>query len=324
MSRLDLSRRAFAIFAFLFTLRGYAAEGIGHVLTGSATSLQTTSEFKSYGLTLGYKELTLTNETSAESAAWNFGVNGSLAQGKVAQTDFSFQRLQVTALKKLNSFELTIAPGIANRTATAREAAQAFDGYLGLSGTFFASSIQFEVGARAVGDELQSNYSVQQNLRGEYARLQVQHTFAEKWKLGFLNKTFTLSDENVRSDSDASLLYGVSTSWPWIWLGGGAEYLTNTQANGPYWSPRQFYSYGLRSEVALPIAGQWSFAAGLNLNKFRDVDFDEGQGYYLNSKVIYGEWGKLRYELGVEAIQSEQNGNIWQSQAITAGVTCPL
>lgn len=311
--------RFLSVVILFISLFRYANGSESVIASGSITSIQTTSKFRFLTFLGSYK-----TNSALEDDIWNLGLKSSLTNGQVSQSNFSFQHFQLTEQMKKGPFEFIVAPGIANRNMENIKSSQIFEGFLGFNSAFETTGLQIEVGSKSYGEDLQSISSIQENLRGPYYRLAIQKKITEAVKLNLISKTLYLSDGNQRTDNDLSLMYGIATSWPWIWVGLGTGYLTNSKANQPYWSPRQFYSYGPRLDIAAPIYRTFSFAVGLNLNKFQDIDFRQGQGFYSNSKIVYGEVGKLRYEVGLEAIQSEQNGNVWRSQAVALGMQCPF
>ena len=309
--------RLLSVIICLASIRCFAIGTEVDAAFGSTTSIQTNSEFRSFSFLGSYK----TNSSSTDDT-WSFGAVTSIVDGQVSESNFSFQHFQISEQIKKGPFEFIIAPGLVNRTIDSRNNSQIFESYLGFNSDFEATGIQFEVGSKSLGEDLQSSYSIRENLGSLYYRIAIQRKITETVKLSLLTKTLYLSDTNQRSDSDLALMYGISTTWPWIWVGFGTEFMSNSKTSQSYWSPRQFYSFGPRIDVAAPIFGKLSFALGLNLNKFQDIDFGGGQGFYSNSKLIYGDVGKLRYEFGIEAIQSEQSGNIWRSQAMSLGLSC--
>lgn len=287
--------------------------------TGSMTALHTTDDFKYFTTLANYNK-----RASKDSKLWSYGVEAAVTTGEVVGSEFGFQRFKLIGEVKRDNYLVTLAPGIANRTVDDRSDSQSFDGFAKINSAKKKWVYNLEIGRRVFADEIQSLFSVQENLKGDYYRASVQHRIHDNWKASLWNKAYFLSDDNQRSHTDVAVMYGVSPTWPWIWVGFGYEFMSHTKDNQSYWSPREFYSYGPRLDVSAPIKGKLSFAGGINLNQFRDIDFGQGEGYYLSSKLIYGEYKKTQYALGIELIQSEQNGNIWRSQAGTLGVVCPF
>ncbi|MBN8537794.1 MAG: hypothetical protein J0M15_12135 [Deltaproteobacteria bacterium] len=137
----------------------------------------------------------------------------------------------------------------------------------------------------------------------------------------FLNERFRflirpeldfISDGNKRFYSDFALMYGIS-SWPrWIWVGLGAEYLSNS-ITGNYWSPSLFKSYGLRFELNSEISKGFSGIIGLNYNQIQEKENPWGSGHYLNLGLAYGDRNSSNLNFSYFHIQSVQSNNEWKS-----------
>ena len=151
-------------------------------------------------------------------------------------------------------------------------------------------------------------------------------TNAWRWKPSatyFLNERFRflirpeldfISDGNKRFYSDFALMYGIS-SWPrWIWVGLGAEYLSNS-ITGNYWSPSLFKSYGLRFELNSEISKGFSGIIGLNYNQIQEQENLWGSGHYLNLGLAYGDRNSSNINFSYIHIQSVQSNNEWKSNS---------
>ena len=134
----------------------------------------------------------------------------------------------------------------------------------------------------------------------------------------------TYSDSNNKRDLDASLLYGIATSTPWIWVGLGAEFLSYSSHQQGYWSPAPFYSYGPRFEGVFPIFDHFELATGLNLNHFSEDSTAIGNGYYGTFKLQYGTRNTFNLYLEYIRIIAEQNSRQWFSNSLAIGANISL
>ncbi len=121
-----------------------------------------------------------------------------------------------------------------------------------------------------------------------------------------------ISDGNRRFYSDIALMYGIST-WPrWIWIGLGAEYLSNSNP-GNYWSPSMFKSYGLRFELNSELSNGLNGTIGFNFNQIQENANPWGSGHYLNLGLAYGDRNSSNLNFNYIHIQSVQSNNEWKS-----------
>lgn len=134
------------------------------------------------------------------------------------------------------------------------------------------------------------------------------------WRVGFSGKIWWLSDQNERQYYDININYG--RVYPvWWWVGVGADYIRYHQNKSTYWTPWQAYSYGLRSELALPIHDKWSLVGGLNVHQVREENQRLGDGSFLSAGVTYGSRNEQLVKLSYESIVSQQGGGIWRMQS---------
>lgn len=124
------------------------------------------------------------------------------------------------------------------------------------------------------------------------------------------------SDDNKRSYADFDIKTRIGTRDQWYWLGIGSEYYRYAKDMLGYWTPRQFKSFGLRSELVHSFTQDWKASWGLNLHRFRDENRRWGDGYYSNLAVEYGKREELGLKLGHERIQSVQSGSKWYNDTI--------
>jgi len=300
----------------LFGFHSVAETAGANQIQGRAEALWTSSEYRSSGISLGYG-------SNISDSQLHFDFLAKEIQGKVATSDFSFKTLTLNFENKKNDLRTYGALSTSQRTITGRPDSSSAFGLIGAEWTETNLFLGLETGARDFSQEFQSLTSVRENLKGPYTLVRITYKFAEKWQLRGMNKNYFISDDNQRADSDLALMYGVSPGWPWIWVGLGGELMTNSKANTTgYWAPRQFTNYGPRLDVAAPIADKTTFYLGLNVNKFNDIDFGDGTGFYGVSKLVYGADDSWKIELGVESISSDQNASRWTSTMAFLGVSC--
>ncbi len=289
------------------------------LITASYSHTKTNSDFLSDHLLFSnYNEKTETKDILI------FSLDADIAKGKVGDVDFSSQKIGSTVYYSAETLNVIFRPSLISRKAENADTEQKLFGSVLLEFKPSASILRLELGRAYMAETLQSTASMQGYLRSNYYMLSAQHRVADSWRvLGFVKNNY-LNDGNIKLNSDISLMYGISPSWPWIWLGVGGEWIKNSKPNQPYWTPREFYSYGPRLDIAAPINDRFSYAFGFNINRFKDIDFGLGSGYYFNSKLIYQKKDTSKYELRLESIESKQNGNSWKSLMLGLGYICPF
>lgn len=324
MKRPKLEMNFFILFLFTFSvLRStvvVAQENtFPNLISATASSINTTSEFQSDNYSLNYKT------ALKNSSELSLGIESLYTTGTAANFKFNFQNFGINLENSNSSRKLYAKIAFDKRTINQSADSTNLLGMVGGDWVISKSNIAFEFGRKSFAQELQSLTSVRDNLTGSYYVLRYNLLFSERWQIRALNKSYFISDSNNRTDSDVGLMYGISPSWPWIWVGFGAEYLTNSIANTTgYWSPRKFLNLGPRLDVAFPLFDKYSFSAGLNLNKYNDFDFGDGTGFYSLAKIVHGGKDSLKVEAGIESISSEQNSNRWTSSMFFVGVSCPF
>lgn len=319
-----LSKRWSCLISILFTLLTgeflWAQQDTQrNLILGRAEFLNTSSEFQSSGYVLKY------NNTFADSSDLLLTLRANHTNGKTSERNFNFQTVVIGVEKEGAGYRYFSRITFDQRAISQQDTSQNILGDLGGSWDFSDSSLFIEGGKKSYAQEFQSLVSVRDNLTGPYYLLRYNYSLSDKWQMRSMNKTYYISDDNRRMDLDAAIMYGISPKWPWIWIGFGTELLTNSIANTTgYWSPRQFVNIGPRLDIAIPIFEKYTFSAGLNLNKFNDIDFGDGTGYYAVSKLAYGNAADLKIEGGIESISSEQNLSKWTSTMFFIGASCPF
>lgn len=137
--------------------------------------------------------------------------------------------------------------------------------------------------------------------------------------------TLILSDENIKSVTNISLLYGIFTSEPWLWIGIGYENTAYQFTTPDYWSPSTFMAFGFRSEASIPIylIDNVFFNFELNYNRLWDKDAGEqGDGFVFASKLQLGRRDENNLAIYYNRITSVQDSSTWYSNE--AGLTINL
>jgi hypothetical protein len=290
----------------LILLFPLAAAATDYDISGGWT--ETNADFRVY-------EMNLNGETPSH---WGFTWKESNGQ---AQGD-NFAILQVFTFKKFHyaGIEWKLAAGGFGRTTEGRQTASFPGGGIEVLKNLGRTDLSLNLAESFFAQDLQTAYAINESLRAPNYKLSGRTIFSERWRGDFYGRQMFLSDGNTRSDQDLAVFYSLSLNKPWFWMGVGGNNLTNAVTNHPYWSPRQFLSYGPRFEATFPISARFTCSSLLNLNHYKNDVFGEGQGFYRNAKLIYKPNDKLRLDLSYEGIESKQSLNPWQSNAIKLGL----
>nr|BFD32526.1 hypothetical protein GTC16762_21440 [Pigmentibacter ruber] len=127
---------------------------------------------------------------------------------------------------------------------------------------------------------------------------------------------FFISDQNAKSVSTVSLLYGIATDEPWIWVGIGYDNTSYKYNTTNYWSPSAFMGFGFRSEANVPIYVIDNVYLNLEFNYNRLWDKDtctRGNGVAFASKLQFGKRDNHNIAFFYNRINSIEDGNLWFS-----------
>lgn len=143
---------------------------------------------------------------------------------------------------------------------------------------------------------------------------------ADVWRPSLLMRGSKWSDDNEKRFADFSLMYGLSTGWPWMWVGYGAFTQSFRSQEAAYWSPAQFQSHGPRVDLSFPIKGIWSAFFALNINHY-DEDGFRGTGSY-GVAGVQAQWQQgSGAKLGFTQIRSGQSSTPWSSDEVQFSLT---
>lgn len=124
-----------------------------------------------------------------------------------------------------------------------------------------------------------------------------------------------VSEGVQRQSTEGNLVYGISPSWPWIWVGVGGEYMSHSRTSPSYYSPQFFKSYGTRAEAAFPIfSDDWTGALAWNYSIIQEATLNPGTGHYIVSSLKYGGRQNLNLGFNYTKILSQQSSSQWESE----------
>lgn len=132
------------------------------------------------------------------------------------------------------------------------------------------------------------------------------------------------SDDNIRRQDIFSILYGISESWPWIWLGVGGEYLAYDKDVVDYYSPSSFKSTGLRFDSSFPITEKLSASVAANADIVYEEDLERGRGRYIALGVQYNFFKDYYLLLDASVNDSYQRASEWREKKYGLTLAGPL
>ena len=115
--------------------------------------------------------------------------------------------------------------------------------------------------------------------------------------------------------------FGFFTGVPWVWIGFGGEQMGFSKSTSGevamkrYWSSKDFYAYGPRLELDVPIISNFSAQLGVNLNRFREDTHSIGRGLLATPSIAYSTREEIKVRLGYTKINSIQNNRRCTSDA---------
>lgn len=121
-----------------------------------------------------------------------------------------------------------------------------------------------------------------------------------------------ISDNNRKFQFNPQVLYGVLPDTPWLWVGLGAEYLSNRNPGVGYWSPSKFIAFGPRFEFATPFgSSDWSLNSAFALNRLKEENNSFGRGVSSSVSIQKGARDQTHVGVSYYKISSEQSGSDW-------------
>lgn len=282
--------------------------------------VKTTDKVEMDWATIGYRNRRreLVYPYPGESkTGWEYGCDGLFTNGYSSRNYFTSGRFSLMGGRKFSeNFQTEIKAGAHEMYDTAaRKKNLIFTGeimnyfiFMDFMRGYFSANHDYAfiylIMPAGVSDHLTTtNLNTRFNIR-----------YSDSFQTVVRSNYYFISDGNRKFVIDANLLYGISTGTPWIWAGVGAEKTTNTQYSPDYWTPWEFFAYGLRSEAVFPLFGDFSGFLSANYHKLKDKESQaKGKGYDLTVKLTYGEREYNNISLYALRIKSEQSGQEWIS-----------
>ncbi len=162
---------------------------------------------------------------------------------------------------------------------------------------------------------------ITRGLTASTARIDFVYRLQEKWRaLGKTSQKW-FSDGNRREDHELALMYGIAPTTPWIWAGLGASYLGYQTSQPGLWTPHDFFAYGPKIDVAVPMAGGFTAVTELNYNISREESQSDSHGYSAAIGVKSGDRNDLQVVALFRRIETDLRKEGWSSRGGTLLVT---
>ena len=172
--------------------------------------------------------------------------------------------------------------------------------------------LSFKLGREFIYPQILPLTSNSADARADNLNSFLRYNLTTNTQLQFKNQLIWLKDTNRRITSDAQIMYAISKYPHWILIGLGMEHQQNTLTNQSYWSPGQFFSYGLRFDTNFNLSKNFSFFLGGSVNSLSE-NGNSGNGHYLQSGLQIGNSRTGSTKLFYEDIKSTQAGKAWTS-----------
>ena len=258
---------------------------------------------------------------------WDFGADAKLYEGSDPSAEYEGRKASAYAARKFSSRALLgIEAGI-NSLLNKKQSwtANTFYGSVDLQlQVATAMDLNLRVTHDYVYQDLIQPGAVVSPLAALSEYADGDYHISERWRLPFHLKDRSLSDGNEIRETDVAAMYGISTGVPWIWVGFGGDYLTFKNYQPLYWSPWQFYSFGPRAEVVVPIALGLTGSIGLNLNRLTESALSPSNGYYGSAKLEYGDREKFNIALAYTQIVSSRDNGEWRLEQLGLELNAPF
>ncbi|MCO4754572.1 MAG: hypothetical protein KC478_08815 [Bacteriovoracaceae bacterium] len=300
------------IFCSLLFISSAFADELGH-LSLSASTAQTSDDLslKTYGLEVrsNRRNLVYPYENS-KSEAWDLGARHSTSTGSSEGLHFSHSFTEGFVGKKLNNrWYLEVGSGVSNL-----ESDQDNDSFSTFSTKLEYSFEQLYFRSRYGHEDTILDMRYPRAISSYLKSHKFENTLLwtpGKYRAKYLIKKENLSDGNSLTYQDLELKYNLSRNSYWILAGFGFEKYSNSKQSSGYWTPEKFISYGPRFEITGPAIKSSYFHLALNLNRFKDENEDEGNGYYLNVGIQSAERNENHFKIGYERVKSNQGRDYW-------------
>ena len=253
------------------------------------------------------------------TAAWDFSGSFLATQGFNANENYNGQRVYLLAGRKFSpNLQIDISSGAHRLYDTYNQNTSAI--YAGEIKTYFMASEYFN-GYMSFNRDYAYFYNIQPGgidyrLTATSLNTSFSINFTDYLTTRFIQNYYFISDQNQKSISNVSLLYGIFNEVPWVWVGIGYENTSYKYISTNYWSPAAFMSFGTRAEADIPLIFIKDLSLGLEFNYNRLWDKDTGTrgiGLSFSNKLTYGDRNYNNISIYYNRINSMQNGNLWFS-----------
>lgn len=264
-----------------------------------------------------------------QDTAWDYGGSIFYIQGFNTIDNYSGERVLFTIGHKSSpNFYQNISLGINNYYDSFHQ--KKFIEFVGESKTTFVLS---EIFSGFIGVARDSGYIFSLQPGSISDALLVTKLFGlitiryhEDWMSRFSQDYLLINDGNQKSVSNLSLLYGLSTTTPWIWFGVGLEYTAYSSTTSNYWSPSGYLGYGARTEAEISIIEDFfSISVNFDYNRIYDNDSKaEGNGFNFSTKLTLGNRNDHNASIFYNHIDSSQSGTSWISKELGVSLNLTL
>ena len=177
----------------------------------SLTSLQTSTGYRTTELALSYLTPASNSLTAGtDKNKFDLGINSRLLDGQTDGVHFRFETLELQSTRYFEKTKIEFGLGVMNRMDDLDAAAQTLIAHIAVMQAFGQGFASLELGHGVFADTLQSEGSTRGFLQGPYVGATWSVRPAKRWRATLIEHLTFLSDDNRRSDSDASLMYGIS------------------------------------------------------------------------------------------------------------------
>lgn len=130
-------------------------------------------------------------------------------------------------------------------------------------------------------------------------------------RISFRRSKWILSDANTRYATNASILYGISPGWPWIWIGATYEKLEFDKVMPEYWTPNDFHAAGIIFESNFPIKENFTGGISASVTNSKEDNNSQGNGGSLNIGLDYNLTNTHTVRFNFSRIISQQKKSEW-------------
>jgi hypothetical protein len=255
--------------------------------------------------------------------AWDFGFGTEFHSGHTSWGTYIGRRAMASlGYKNDNVFYTNLSAGLHElNESSSSNGAPLFIGELQL---FFIPVPGVNLSLKVSRDYLYQHWvqsgAISEQLIGTSGFLAIDYRIFERLRVNSRTLRVELSDHNLQWSHEFNVLYGLSPSSPWIWLGVGGQYVTFGEKRDSYWSPWRYVYGGPRLETSFQFFGKFSGAATISINAHQEDSATPGADYYLNTKLSWGARDTLQFDLGYTRIGSAPTPGTWSRDDFAVGL----